>query len=85
MIFFPTQNVLSGESGDDQNLNNPKELKIDINDVLETLKNKNEKTTPKLTLLKEPRDIEDPFNKDLPMLIKYRGYTQMQNFTHLSL
>ena len=38
MIFFPTQNVLSGESGDDQNLNNPKELKIDINDVLETLK-----------------------------------------------
>ena len=34
LIFFPTQNVLSGESGDDQNLNNPKELKIDINDLL---------------------------------------------------
>ena len=83
LIFFPTKNVLSGESGEDQNLNNPKELKIDINDVLETLKNKNEKTTPKLTLLKEPRDIEDPFNKDLPMLIKYRGVYSNAEFYSL--
>ena len=43
LLIFSYKNVLSGESGDDQNLNNPKELKIDINDVLETLKNKNEK------------------------------------------
>ena len=83
-IFFPSKIVFSGESGDEEEINTPKLTVIKNDNDLETQPvNLNKEAIQKLTLLKEPRDIEDPFNKDLPMLIKYRGIYSNAEFYSL--
>ena len=79
--------MFSGESGDEDEINTPKLTVIKNDNNLETqpvkLNNLNKEAIQKLTLLKEPRDIEDPFNKNLPMLIKYRGIYSNAEFYSL--
>lgn len=86
-LFFPSKIVFSGESGDEEEINTPKLTVIKNDNNLETqpvkLNNLNKEAIQKLTLLKEPRDIEDPFNKNLPMLIKYRGIYSNAEFYSL--